>query len=155
MSSTHLALATAADRYVASALLVAEDGRYLLQRRDPDPTIHLPDHWGLFGGGIEPGEEPEAALRREVEEELTYVPRQVGLFTEAVHWLPFAKPIISHMLFFEVAIFTEDVPGMIQTEGAGMALLGLPEILQLDRVAPWDLAAIVLHARQRAILASA
>src|SRR5262245_25765419 len=54
----------------AAALLVLEDGRYLLQLRDDLPHIWYPDHWGLFGGGVDHGEDAVAALRRELREEL-------------------------------------------------------------------------------------
>jgi 8-oxo-dGTP pyrophosphatase MutT (NUDIX family) len=54
----------------AAALLVLEDGQYLLQLRDDIPPIWYPGHWGLFGGGVDPGEDALAALRRELREEL-------------------------------------------------------------------------------------
>ena len=55
-------------RRVAGVFLVDGEGRVLLQHRDADaPTA--PNQWGLLGGGIEAGEEPEAAARREVLEE--------------------------------------------------------------------------------------
>jgi 8-oxo-dGTP pyrophosphatase MutT (NUDIX family) len=54
---------------VAVAVLVA-GGCYVLQHRDEDPGIAWAGHWGLFGGGIEPGEAPEVAVVRELEEEL-------------------------------------------------------------------------------------
>jgi 8-oxo-dGTP diphosphatase len=49
----------------ASALLV-DDGRVLLARRAGDPGAGL---WDLLGGFVEEGEEPLAALRREIAEE--------------------------------------------------------------------------------------
>ena len=36
-----------------------------------DRRNHRPPPWGFFGGGIEPGETPLAAVLREIEEELT------------------------------------------------------------------------------------
>src|SRR5512132_4197947 len=54
----------------AAALLVLEDARYLLQLRADIPQIGYPGHWGLFGGGVDPGEDAVAALRRELREEL-------------------------------------------------------------------------------------
>ena len=54
------------------ALIVTPDGRYLMQLRDNKPGLTLRDHWGLFGGEIEPGENREAALRREIQEELDH-----------------------------------------------------------------------------------
>lgn len=49
-------------------LLVDAQGRLLLQERDEHAPID-PDRWGLPGGHLEPGEEPEAGAYREVEEE--------------------------------------------------------------------------------------
>jgi 8-oxo-dGTP pyrophosphatase MutT (NUDIX family) len=53
-----------------AALLVLEDGRYIMQLRDDVPDIWYPGHWGLFGGGVDTGEDDIAALRRELWEEL-------------------------------------------------------------------------------------
>jgi ADP-ribose pyrophosphatase YjhB (NUDIX family) len=50
----------------ASALLLDDDGRLLLARRAVEPGAGL---WDLLGGFVEEGEEPRAALHREVEEE--------------------------------------------------------------------------------------
>jgi len=49
-------------------LLVNGDGGVLLQERDEHAPID-PDRWGLAGGHLEPGEDPEAGAYRELEEE--------------------------------------------------------------------------------------
>jgi 8-oxo-dGTP pyrophosphatase MutT (NUDIX family) len=49
-------------------LLVDANGAVLLQERDEHAPID-PDRWGLSGGHLEPGEEPEEGTYREVEEE--------------------------------------------------------------------------------------
>ncbi len=59
-------------------------GEVLLQLRDDKPTIPYPGCWGTFGGQIEQGELPEAAMLREIEEELDYRPKGInpyGLYT--------------------------------------------------------------------------
>ena len=43
--------------HAVAALLVLEDGRYIMQLRDDLPDIWYPGHWGLFGGGIDEGED--------------------------------------------------------------------------------------------------
>lgn len=48
---------------------VIQDGDRFLLARQRDTR-----RWSLIGGGIEPGETPEAALRREVHEELGVAP---------------------------------------------------------------------------------
>ena len=55
-------------RAFAAVLLVNAAGDLLLQERDERAPID-PDRWGLSGGHVEPGEAPEDAVYREVEEE--------------------------------------------------------------------------------------
>ncbi|GAO38084.1 putative hydrolase [Sphingomonas changbaiensis NBRC 104936] len=53
---------------VVAAALMDADGRILLQQRAPRRS--MPGLWEFPGGKVEPGETPEAALARELEEEL-------------------------------------------------------------------------------------
>src|SRR5205807_3462033 len=68
--------------HAACAVIVLEDGRYLLQLRDQKPGIFYPGHWGLFGGAIDPGESPEVTLSRELQEELRLANVELTYFTE-------------------------------------------------------------------------
>lgn len=61
--------------------IIHQDGKYLMQLRDDIPTIAYPGVWAFFGGHIEPGEEPEAALRRELKEEINYLSPTVRKFS--------------------------------------------------------------------------
>ena len=69
-------------QFVVGALITDEAGRVLLLRRRPDDF--LDGLWELPGGGVEPGEGLEDALRREVLEEtgltVTGVTGYVGSF---------------------------------------------------------------------------
>jgi len=51
-----------------AAAIIERDGRVLAARRRPG--IHLAGCWEFPGGKVEPGETPEAALVRELQEEL-------------------------------------------------------------------------------------
>lgn len=55
---------------VSTALLFDSEGKLLIYLRDDKPEIPFPNYWDLFGGHVEPGESPEVALVREVQEEL-------------------------------------------------------------------------------------
>lgn len=57
--------------HVVAAALVDADGRVLVQRRPEGKA--MAGLWEFPGGKIEPGETPEAALVRELEEELGIV----------------------------------------------------------------------------------
>lgn len=49
--------------------LIRNEGAYLLCKMASDRGV-FPGQWALSGGGMEPGESIEAALRREIREEL-------------------------------------------------------------------------------------
>lgn len=52
----------------AGALIVDDDGRLFIQRRSPERRL-FPNAWDIAGGHLEPGEDIQDALRREVYEE--------------------------------------------------------------------------------------
>lgn len=54
--------------HVACALIEREDGRVLAAQRSK--TMDMPLAWEFPGGKMEPGEDPETCLRRELVEEL-------------------------------------------------------------------------------------
>lgn len=56
-------------RVIVVPVVTAPDGRILLCRMAPNRGV-FPGQWALPGGGVEPGERIEEALRREVREEL-------------------------------------------------------------------------------------
>lgn len=58
-------------RNVALIVLYDKNKKILLQHRTEDAD-RLPGYWGFFGGGIDEGETPEQAVRRETKEELNY-----------------------------------------------------------------------------------
>jgi 8-oxo-dGTP diphosphatase len=73
---------------VAACALIDADGRVLICKRPPDKT--MAGLWEFPGGKIEPGERPEDALIRELNEELGIVVKEACLapFTFASHSYP-------------------------------------------------------------------
>jgi 8-oxo-dGTP pyrophosphatase MutT (NUDIX family) len=143
-------LETPPDRHIAAAVMVAEDGRYLLQLRDDKPGLHLAGHWALFGGGIEPGESAEAALRRELVEELGFTAGAVAPIVVSAHAIWPSAPVY-RMSFFAVPFRLEALDRMVQTEGADKGLFTLDEACRLPRISPWDLCALLLHGRHQSL----
>lgn len=135
----------------AAALITDQHGRYLLQLRDDKPDILHPGAWGLFGGGIEPGETPDQAVRRELTEEIGLVPSAPEFFRDIT--IPTrigAGPIrVRGVAVFAFTIAAELVASLAQTEGQGRTLWP-PALLLLEaRVAISARLAVGLHAQPR------
>ena len=62
-------------REVAKAVIYKENF-FLLQLRDNDDSISYPNKWSFFGGELDKGENFEAALKRELIEELSFCPKK-------------------------------------------------------------------------------
>jgi len=90
-------------------------------------------------------------MRRELIEELEFAAPEIAAFSEMVVELPFAPPRFDRMSFFAVPISERDEQAMVQHEGAGRRLFSPEEIAGQVHVAPWDLAAVLMHARRRSL----
>jgi 8-oxo-dGTP pyrophosphatase MutT (NUDIX family) len=131
------------------AIIVLEDGRYLMQLRDDKPGIFYPDHWGLFGGAVDPGEDQETALRRELMEELAFEPSSLQFFTRMDFDFTRLGAGSVYRVYYEVAISAAALPHLRLGEGRLMEALALTEILMDKRVVPYDSFAIWLHYAER------
>jgi 8-oxo-dGTP pyrophosphatase MutT (NUDIX family) len=132
------------------AILLLEDGRYLLQQRDDIPGIFFPGHWGCFGGGVDPGETAEQALARELAEETAIdVSRlPVRTFTRHDYDLSFAGCGRIYRIFFEVRVDRTALAGFKMGEGRAARAFAPDDVLRLAPVTPYDAFALWLHINQ-------
>jgi 8-oxo-dGTP pyrophosphatase MutT (NUDIX family) len=133
--------------HAVAALLRLADGRYLMQLRDSNPAIFYPDHWGCFGGAVDPGETPLAALVRELAEELSAVvdPADVTRFTEFTFDFAFAGDGVRIRTYYTVTLPQADLGGLVLGEGAELGAFAAETLLAMPRVVPYDAFALWMH----------
>lgn len=135
-------------RDAAVALIQLDDGRYLMQLRDDKPGIFYPDHWGLFGGAIDAGEDPETALRRELKEELSLDPGPLSYFTRIDFDFDRLGVGRCARFVYEVRLQASAVSSLRLGEGQHMEPLDLAEITLKRRTVPYDSFVVWLHYAQ-------
>ncbi len=131
-----------------AAIIVFDDGRYLLQLRDDKPGIFFPGHWGLFGGGVDCGEQTLEALRRELGEELGLNAAEPRLLTSFEFDLGPIGLTRIYREFYEVRLPVTIVSSLRLGEGAAFAAYTKDELFTLPRLVPYDAFALWLHANQ-------
>lgn len=130
----------------AVALIVDEFGRYLVQLRDESSKIFFPNHWGCFGGALEAGESFEAALERELHEEIALDVKKFGVkeFTRFSFDFGFAGGNVIDRVFFEISITADTFNYLNLNEGKDLKLWDPTELLS-ELVVPYDRFAIWMH----------
>ena len=90
------------------AALIRQGERFLICRRPAHKARGL--LWEFVGGKVEPGESPEAALRRECREELDVEIAVGGVFMEVLHEYP---DITVHLVLCHASIIA-GTPKMLE-----------------------------------------
>lgn len=146
---THVQLALTGSDAVA-AIILTEDGRYLLQHRDDIPQIWFPDHWGCFGGAVDAGEDPVAALKRELYEEIEFVPKEIAYFTRFDFDLTELGMDRYYRIYYVMPMTAAEQNRLVLHEGRAVQAFTGEEILYKLRLTPYDAFALFLHyARNR------
>jgi 8-oxo-dGTP diphosphatase len=94
------------------AAVLERDGQVLACRRRADQSHPL--KWEFPGGKVEPGEQPLAALRRELQEELGVRVAGAREMTRYVFQYPGGPPLL--LIFFRVGVYTGAVENRIFQE---------------------------------------
>jgi 8-oxo-dGTP pyrophosphatase MutT (NUDIX family) len=128
-----------------AALLVLEDGRYVMQLRDTLPDIFYPNHWGCFGGAVDAGEQPFEALRRELREELEYEIQDATEFTRFEFDFSRLGQSKVFRIYFEIRVPEETYERFVLHEGAGLQALAGRDLLAGKQTTPYDAFAIWMH----------
>lgn len=131
-----------------AAIIVFDNGKYLLQLRDDKPGIFFPGHWGLFGGCVDSGEQTLEALRRELLEELGLTTVVLKLLTRFEFDLAPMGLARIYREFFEVRLPAAVTPSLRLGEGAAFAAFSRDELFSLPRLVPYDAFALWFHANQ-------
>jgi len=111
-----------------SALLVTPDGKLVVQLRDDKPSLPYPNCWATLGGGIEPGEEPDAAIQRELIEEIEFCPPMRFWRIFELDFLVFGNPAGSRVYAY-IGHIDRDI-----------ATINLHEGQRLEAIEPEDVA---------------
>ena len=120
----------------------------MLQLRDDKRGIFFPGHWGLFGGGVEAGEDPATALRRELQEELDIVVtdlRPVSRFDFDLAPMGLKK---IYRAFFELRLPVTALASIRLGEGAAVEAFTREQVLTMQRLTPYDAFALWFHANE-------
>ena len=104
------------------AAVIFRDGRYLVTRRQKG--VHLEGYWEFPGGKVDPGETDEAALVREIREELDAGVEVGRLVLATTHHYPERSVSLA---FYECALTEEPRPLL----GQEMRWVSPPELRSL------------------------
>ncbi|MBE9066762.1 NUDIX domain-containing protein [Leptolyngbya cf. ectocarpi LEGE 11479] len=108
--------------------IIHQNGQFLMQLRDDLPNIIFPGHWGFFGGHLEPGEDADTGVRRELFEEIGHVPTALTLFESTAD-----ERVIRHFYQGELTIPVEQLQ---LNEGQDIGLCSPEDVQRGYKYAP-------------------
>jgi 8-oxo-dGTP diphosphatase len=129
------------------ALLIDEVGRVLLGLRARTKKV-WPDHWDTVGGRVEPGESLEAALIREVQEEIGVTPTAFELIATVREREPERYGDMLHHIY-TVTRWTGGAPTNICDEHSELKWFDVAEISGLTNIVDCDYPRIAQLAIER------
>ena len=128
----------------AKAIIIDAQGRYFFQLRDDIPAIIFRGYWGLFGGALESLETLYVAIKRELYEELLYLPASIELFFSYTYSLKKVNIIDREMTVFTCSIEKDEIDKLDLKEGWCFSFFTAQE-LKNRNVVPLDLSVVLMH----------
>ena len=110
--------------------IIYSQNQFLLQLRDNTHTISYPNCWSFFGGEIEYGETPWDGLKRELLEEIGWIPEE-GFFLN--EW--FDSKVQCKVFFYNIS-YTGNKNDLELNEGQSMEWFTVDEIKLLKNITP-------------------
>lgn len=133
-----------------AAMILLDDGRFVMQHRDDIPGIWYPGHWGFFGGAVNDDEEPLVALRREVFEEIGFEVKEAKYFVRLDFDLTQLGLGRYYRNYYVVPMTLSEFSTLELHEGQGMDAFPINTVLESLRMTPYDSFAMYLYRdRQR------
>lgn len=130
-------------RDIVECMILNGKGEFLLQKKTIDYR-HAPGVWCFFGGEIEPGEDPEKAMRRELKEETGIDFSDLKLLKVTRYQIGSCEGT-DHIFLAE---FDSGLSKISLTEGAGLAFFAFEE-LDKTNIVPMDLNVIKDYIRKK------
>lgn len=113
------------------AIIFNADGKILLQKRDNHKNLPFANCWNFFGGIVEKEESLTAALKRELNEEISYIPKNIENAAFNWIWKSEWRQTVNH---FYPLLWDGQISDFDLKEGQEMRLFSLDEILKLELV---------------------
>lgn len=139
-----------APKDAVAAIILNEKNHVLLQLRDNKEDIFFPNHWGCFGGAIEPGETPYDTVIRELGEELgmTFDPALIEQFIR-ISFSPKATSKRDVERYFFIVRMRSDAMKEIRLgEGRAFDFFAYGDAMRLANITPYDKFALWLYFNQ-------
>ena len=133
----------------SAAIITLNNCEYLFQLRSNINGIFYPNHWGLFGGALMPGENPKTGLTRELFEELGLKITDLKYFTEfTFDFSPLHFGVISRK-YYTTCIDYQQFESIKLGEGHAFELFEVDTFLSKSNIVPYDAFAIWMHSKSK------
>ncbi len=119
---------TRCSHYSVAAVIRNPAGQLLLQHRDDKAGVTYPGHWSFFGGFVEQEETPADALRREIQEEISWCADNITHLTTSIFDQYERRNAVAYREYFLLEYDDRTHPRLTQREGQGMAWVGRDQL---------------------------